>query len=102
MANQTLALKLSQHSQRFFNRPLRRSHDSPNSKVDDIQHIEPEISQIVMNAIDQLLARKRMNPGLVFPPASADLRHNHQAIRIWMKSPLDNLIGHMRTVKVAG
>src|SRR5580698_4141428 len=43
-----------------------------------------------------------MNPGLVCAPASADLGDNHEAIRIGMERPLNKLIGHMRTVEVAG
>ena len=55
-----------------------------------------------MNRIDQFLTRKSMKPGLVFPPASAHLGDDHQAVRIGMKRLLDDLIRHMRTVIVAG
>ncbi len=48
------------------------------------------------------LETKRMNPGLVFTAASAHLGDDHQVIRIGMKCPLNDLIGHMRTVIVAG
>src|SRR5438105_5908772 len=43
-----------------------------------------------------------MNPGLVRTATSTHLGDDHQTIRIRMERPLDNLIGHMRTVEVAG
>jgi len=55
-----------------------------------------------MNAIDEFLARKRRNPGLVFTPSSTDLGNDHEIFGIRMKRPLDKLIGDMRTVVVAG
>src|SRR2546430_6443489 len=55
-----------------------------------------------MYGIDQLLARKRMRPRLVFTPAGAHLGDNYQSSRIRMERLLDGLIGHMRTVVVAG
>src|SRR5580658_7536281 len=55
-----------------------------------------------MNAIGQFLRRKSVNPGLILSPASTHLGDDDQAIRIRMESLLDNLIGHMGTVKVAG
>ena len=102
MTNQSLTLEFGQHGQRFFDRSLRWPHHPSDAKIDDIQRVEPEISQIVVNAIDQFLARKSMKPGLVCSPARAHLGDDHQAIRIGMERLLDDLIGHMRTVKVAG
>src|SRR5579863_4930228 len=55
-----------------------------------------------MGAVDQLLARKSGNPGLVCPATSPKLSDDHKIIRVGTQSLLDNLIGHMRTVVVAG
>jgi hypothetical protein len=55
-----------------------------------------------MHGIDQLLTRKRLKPGLVITPTSANLGDDHQVIRIGMEGLLNNLIRYMRAVKVAG
>ena len=55
-----------------------------------------------MDAIGQFLTRKSMEPGLVAAPARTQLGHDDQVIRIGMQRLLDDLIGHMRAVKVAG
>src|ERR1700733_3276366 len=46
--------------------------------------------------------REGMDPGLVFTAASAYLGDDHEAIRVGMERLFDDLIGHMRAVKVAG
>src|SRR5580658_3632057 len=102
MTNQPLTLEFGEHSQRFFDGSFRRPRDSANPKIDDIKPVEPEISKIVMDAIDQFPTRKSMNPRLVLATAGAHLGDDHKAIRIRMERLLDNLIGYMRTVKVAG
>src|ERR1700678_1178663 len=102
MTNQSLALELGKHGQRFCDGSLRWPHHSSHAKIDDVEGIDSEVAQIVMNGIDQFLTRKRMQPGLVLTPASAHLGADHQTIRIGMKRLLDNLVGHVRTVKVAG
>src|SRR5262245_19889737 len=55
-----------------------------------------------MYGVDQLLTRKSMKPGLVFASASTDLGDDHQVIRIGVKRLLNDLIGYMGTVIVAG
>src|SRR6266850_6469807 len=55
-----------------------------------------------MHGIDQLLTGKSMNPRLVSSSASAHLGDDYKIVRIRMKCPLNDLIGHMRTVVVAG
>src|ERR1700733_11249329 len=102
MTNQSLTLELGQHGQRFCDRSLRRPHDSSHAKIYDIERVDSQIAQIVVNGIDQFLTRKSVQPGLVLTPASSHLGNNHQVIGIRMKSLLDNLIRHMRTVEVPG
>ncbi len=102
VTNESLLLEFGEHGQRFRDGSLGWPHDSSNPKIDDIQFVETEVSEIVVNAVDQLLTRKSMDPGFVFTSASAYLGDNHQAIRIGMERLLYDLIGHMRTVKVAG
>src|SRR5580704_10991456 len=102
MTNQSQTLEFGQDGQRFFDRSLRWLRDSSDPKIDDVKTVESEISEIVMDGIDQLLPRKSVKPRLVFATAGADLGDDHEVIRVWMKRLLDELIGHMRTVVVAG
>src|ERR1035437_9762791 len=69
MANQSLAFEFGEHGWRFFDGSLRWPHDDSYPEIDDIQSVESEIPQVVMNAVDQILTRESMKPGLVFAPA---------------------------------
>ena len=55
-----------------------------------------------MDTVDEFLAGESMNPGLVRTAPSAQFGDDHETIRVWMESLLDDLIGHMRSVVVAG
>ena len=50
VTNQSLTLQLAKHTQRFFDGSFRWFHDFANSKVDDVERVDTEISKIVMNA----------------------------------------------------
>jgi len=100
MADEPFLLKFPEHGQQRLNRSLERFEDRSNPKVDDIETIDPKISQVVMNTIDQLLAGKSRNPGPVCTPTSAYFGDDHETIRVGMERLLDNLIRHMRTVEV--
>src|SRR6201998_1138776 len=55
-----------------------------------------------MYGIDNLLAGACVKPGTVGAAASADFGDEHQVIVIWMQRLLNDLIGDMRTVEIAG
>src|SRR5579862_448264 len=55
-----------------------------------------------MDAVDELLAGESMNPGLVRTAPSAQFGNDHETISVRMESLLNDLIGHMRSVVVAG
>ena len=48
MANQPLALELDEHSQRFFNRFVRRSRHSSHPEIDNVKALKAKISQVIM------------------------------------------------------
>src|SRR5262249_41049971 len=102
LTDQPLTLEFCQHGQRLRNRSLRRFRESANPKIDDVQCVKAEISQVVMNGINQLLARESMRPGFIWSATSAHFGDDHETIRIRMERLLNDLIGHMRTVVVAG
>lgn len=58
MADESLSFEFSEHRERFLNRSLRWFHGSPNAEIDDIESLKTKISQVVVGAIDQLLAGK--------------------------------------------
>src|SRR5215475_11463272 len=99
MTNQSLTLQFGKHGQRLLNRRLRRLRHASHPEIYDLDRIESQMSQVVMNSVDQLLAGEGMNPGFVPTAASAHLADDHQTIRVGMKRLPDELIGHMRTVK---
>src|ERR1700691_6441808 len=102
MTNQALTLQFGKHGQRFLDGFLAGFHDSSNPKIDDIQRIETKVSQVVMEAVDELLAGESMNPRLVGTAPSAQFGDDHETIAVRMEGLLDDLIGHMRSVVVAG
>src|SRR5215469_13353207 len=102
VTNQSLMLQVDKHTQRFFDGSFRWCHDSANSQVDDVERIGSKIPKIAMNAVDQLLTRKGLNPRFVCPAPGAHFGNDYQASRIGMKGLFDNLIGNMRAVIIAG
>ena len=97
-----MTLEFRQHGQRFFDRFLGRLQHASDPEVDDVQRIESEISKVIVHGIDQFLARKGMDPRFVFEPPRAHLGDDRQSRPIRMERLLDDLIGDMRTVKIAG
>src|SRR3984957_9486906 len=55
-----------------------------------------------MDGIDNLLARACVKPGAVGAAASANFGYDDQIIRVRMQRLLNDLIGYMRTVEIAG
>src|SRR5580693_8610482 len=102
MLNETLPLQFSERGKRLFKRRLFRSGESSEPEIHDLERIEAQVAQIVMYGIDDLLARACVKPGTVGAAAPADFGHNDQIIGIRMQRLLNDLIGDMRTVEIAG
>src|SRR5262249_23611824 len=79
---------------------VRRFHDSANPEIDDVESVQAEISQVVMNAVDKVLAGESMKPGLVGTPTIAHLGDDHETIRVRIERLPDELIVHIRNVEV--
>lgn len=101
MTNEALTLQLREHGQRLFNRTVTGSRDAADPKIDDIQRLAAEISEVVERTVDQLLTREGRKPALVVATTSAELGHDHETFGIWMKRLLDQPVGHVRTIEVA-
>ena len=102
VANQALMLEFGKRGQWLFDRTLRRAGKSSDSQVDHIENFEPEVAKVVVDGVSQLLTRKRRRPRLIRSAAGANLGHDHQALGIGMQRLLNDLIGDMRAVVVAG
>ena len=102
MLNQTLLLEFSERGERLFERLVFRSGESAEPEIHNLERIEAQVAQIVVYGVDDLLARACVKPGTVGAAACADFGHDDQIIRIRMQRLLDDLIGHMRTVVIAG
>jgi hypothetical protein len=102
MTNQSLPLQFGKHSQWFFDGTFRWPCHSSDPEVNEVQSADSEISKIVMNGVDQFLGRNGVKPRLVCSASKAHLGNDHQAVRARVERLLDNLISHVRTVKVTG
>ena len=72
------------------------------AEVDHVQHVDPQIAQVVVNRLGQLGRALGRVPRRIRAAHRAHLRHDHEAVRIGMQSLADQLIGDVRTVEVAG
>jgi hypothetical protein len=79
-----------------------RHGESPEPEIDDLERIEPQVAQIVVDRVDDLLAGPRVAPGTIGSPARTDFRHDDQIIGIRVQRLLNDLIGDMGTVEIAG
>src|SRR4029077_20019100 len=89
-------------TQWFCDRSFRWLRKPADAKIDDVKIVETEIPEVVVSSIDQFLSPERGNPRFVGSSASTEFGHDDQAGGIGMQSTLDNLIGYMRAVIVAG
>ena len=55
-----------------------------------------------MHRLRQLLRGKRRQPGGILAASGSDLGHNRKVVPVRMKRLADKLVGHMRSVKIAG
>jgi len=60
--NQSLALQFGKHSQWFLKGAFRRFQNRSDPQADDVEVLNAEIPKIVMNTVDQILARPSWNP----------------------------------------
>src|SRR5580704_8665300 len=102
MTDQALTFELGERGHWLLNGTLGGRHNIADPKVYNIEGIEPEISQVVMHSVDQLLPGSRMRPRLVGATTRAQFSDNHEALRVGMQRLFNKLIGHMGTVVITG
>src|ERR1700730_4445529 len=102
MLNQALLLQFSERGEWLFEWLVSRSGEPTEPEIHDVEGIKAQVAQIVMYGIDNLLARACVQPGTIGAAASTDFGDDHQVIGVRMQRLLNNLIGDMRTVEIAG
>ena len=73
VAHQALALQLGQHGERRLDRALGGAMDvEHDAQVDDVEHVEAEVAQVVVHRLRQFFAARR--PGSTSRPRRAGRR----------------------------
>ena len=80
---------------------IKRGH-ARRAQVDDIERLQPQIAQVVVHGVAQLLRRRGRQPGLVRAAHEADLRDDGQAIAVGVQRFADDLVGDVRPIKIRG
>src|SRR6185312_9555013 len=103
VTDQALALKVGEYSELRFDRAFGGAvHVEHAAKVDDIEHVEPEIAQVVVHRLREFLRGHGGKPRSVGASARADLSDDDEIVRIGMQRLADDLIGDVRAVEIAG
>src|ERR1700730_1950765 len=102
MLNEALLLQFSERGEWLFEWLVFRRGECTEPEIHDVQGIEAQMAQIVMYGIDNLLAGACVQPGTIGAAASADFGDDHQIIGVRMQRLLNDLIGDMWTVEIAG
>src|SRR5690242_15411685 len=100
MLDQSFLLELCEHRERFSNRARNGTVESPDTQVDNIEHIESEVFQVVVDGLAQLLRSKCLRPVSLGISQRSDLSHDVQSLRIRVQSFLDYLVGNVWTIEI--
>jgi hypothetical protein len=80
---QALPLQVRQHRERRLERPLNRMMRVEHAaKVHHIEHVKPEIAQIVAHGLRQLFAGEGRQPRAILAALGADLGDDDEIVRI--------------------
>ena len=81
MAHQALPLQLGQDGERLLDRAFGRAmHVEHDPQVDDVEHVEAEIAQVVVHRLRQLLGREGRHPRSVRAAPGADLGDDDEIV----------------------
>src|ERR1700756_1055261 len=101
MTDQSLLFQFGQDREGLGERlfPGRLTIIAPRTKINYVQRFDSEVAQIVMNRINQILARNIVYPRFVVSATSSDFGDNHETFWIRMERFLDDLIRNVRPVE---
>ena len=72
------------------------------AKIDDVEHVDAQISQVVVHRSDQLVGRCRFEHRSIGPAPCADLGDDDEIIRIWMERLANQLVRDVWAIVIAG
>src|SRR5580692_8669776 len=72
------------------------------AQIDDVEHIDPEIAQIVVHGLCQFTQRHRRNPRSIGAAPGANFCDDGEIVRVGVKRLADDLVGDVRPVEIAG
>ena len=102
MPDEALLLQLHERAEGRLDRSLARALAAAHaSQVDDVERIDAEMTQIVVHGERQFGRLQRGLPRRVRAAHGADLRHDHEIVRIRMQRFANDLVGNVRAVEVA-
>lgn len=83
-----------------FGRPVVASHDDP--QIDDVERRDAEVPQVVVDRAREVGRGERRVPRGIVAAHGADLGHDHQPVGIGMERLVDELVGDVGAVEIAG
>jgi hypothetical protein len=96
----SLLLQFREHGQLRFDRAFLRAQRGPDAQIHNVHAFDAEVAQIIVQPLGQLLAGVRRDPGFVRAANRAQFADDDQIVRIRIERLLDNLIHHVRAVKI--
>ena len=101
--DEPLLLQFGQRRQRCLDRAFGGAVDTEHdAQIDHVEHLEPEIGQVVVHRLGERLGRERRVPGAVGAPPRPDLGDDGQIIGIGVERLPDDAVGDVRAVEIAG
>jgi hypothetical protein len=98
--DQSFLLQLRGHRERFGDWARSGAVEPPDAQVNDVEYIEPEVPQVVVHGLAQLLGSERLQPVPLGVTQSSDLGHDVQLVRVGVQGFLDDLAGDVWAVEV--
>jgi len=95
-------LQFRECTERLGDRARFGAGEPPDAQVDHIEYIKPEVVQIVVHGLAQLLGRECLRPAALGISQRPDLGHDVHLRRIGVEGFPDDLVGDVRAVVVAG
>ncbi len=100
---EALALQLGEDGKRLLDGAFgwyrRAEHDA---EVDDVERVQTQIAKVVVDGLRQLLDRESRVPGTIVATAGTYLGDDGYVFGVGVQGLLDDLVGDVRSVEVAG
>ena len=103
MADEALLAQLGQRGERLLERAFGGAVDVEHAaQVHHVQHINPQVTQVTVDGFGQFITGEGGEPRAALTTPRAHLGHDHQIFGVRMQRFTDQLIGHVRAVKITG